>query len=392
MQNSPANSSPVFVGPLLVAVVAAVVFIASGASLLVDLAAAAGLLVFAAVVSLWERRRIASALDSAPSADAAESAAKSALEPYTHSLHEVADASMARWSRHIDIARRQAEDAGSQLSEEFTAILGKLAEMLDTQQGAAAGNVVVVIEQSRAELGAMLDRLKHAFDGQKPMLREFENLAEVTDELKRMATAVAGIANQTNLLALNAAIEAARAGEAGRGFAVVADEVRKLSDESGALGKQIQIKVDAVNVATSAALSTASQMATANEALTTSSDTTIRVVLDRFREVIEGLSESSQQMAAGSENVRAMVEEVLVGLQSHDRISQILVAVFKDVERLLSVVREQDERLARGEAPRLFDARAWVAELERTYTTLEQHDSRESGGKKNAADAEVTFF
>ena len=76
----------------------------------------------------------------------------------------------------------------------------------------------------------MLVRLSHAFDAQKPMLREFKNLSAMTADLKRMVSVVADIAKQTNLLALNAAIEAARAGDTGRGFAVVADAVRKLSD------------------------------------------------------------------------------------------------------------------------------------------------------------------
>ncbi len=366
-----------------------------GGFLLPDLAIGGGLLLLAVGLSFWESRRFSRP---APAAEFRQTemhathAGGTGLEPYTRSLHEVADASMARWSRHVDLARQQSEDAGAHLSTEFTAILGKLGEMLDSRDGGSGGGVVVVIEQSRSELGSMLERLKHAFDDQKPMLREFESLAAVTDELKRMATAVAGIANQTNLLALNAAIEAARAGEAGRGFAVVADEVRKLSDESGALGKQIQVKVDAVNVATNAALLTASHMAAANESLTSNADTTIRVVLDRFREVVEGLAANSRQMETGSESVRGMVEEVIVNLQSHDRISQILAAVFKDVDRFLSAVREQNRRIERGEAPELFDAKAWVADLERTYTTLEQRDSHATAAKAKVADSEITFF
>jgi len=392
MQTTSPKLSAVGIGSLVVAAIAGGVLAFSGLTLIIAFVWTFGLLSIAAGLAYWERRRIDSEWKRMEAEHAKAEAENPVIEPYTLSLHAVADASMARWSKHINIARHQSDSAGNALTLDFNAILGKLSEILETHRDESAEGIVAIIEQSRDELGRMLGHLNQAFDAQKPMLREFESLSKVTDDLKRMATSVADIAKQTNLLALNAAIEAARAGDAGRGFAVVADEVRKLSDQSGALGKQIQIKVDAVNVATTTALATAARLSAQNESLVSESDATIRQVLERFGDVVLGLSNSSQQMADGSNEVRTMVESVLVQLQFQDRMSQILGAVMTDIERLLERLRQQNECIQQGKSPELFDARTWVAELERTYTTLEQHDTQQPTARNHASAGGITFF
>ncbi len=305
------------------------------------------------------------------------------------------------WNRQIETARSQTETSLVDLSMCFGDISERLEAALGlyrnstgnlSSQGGGA-DVMVMLEKGQNDLSAMLSSLQAGIKAKEAMLERIREMNSFVDELKSMAGSVSALASQINLVALNAAIESAWAGEAGRGFAVIAEEIRRLSKQSGETGKQIRLRVDGVTQAIEGAVQIAEHYADQDARTMQSSEELIGGVLKVFRGSVEQLTDAATQFQHEGQAVQEQVSGVIVALQFQDRVSQIMRHVMDDMARLESVIGENRERHAGGEPLQPIDVKAWLEQLSSNYTTLEQvdnHQGKQSNTPGNAT--EITFF
>jgi methyl-accepting chemotaxis protein len=154
------------------------------------------------------------------------------------------------------------------------------------------------------------------------------DLSAKADSIKGLTGQIDVIAKQTNLLALNAAIEAARAGEAGRGFAVVADEVRKLADQAQKAAEEIAAAIAAMTNAMHGVLDEMNELG--------SSMSAARTTADDFRNRLSGSAESAgvvgKLACSIGEGVRSMEDSMrLVAFAQRARTDVTSILYGKDV-------------------------------------------------------------
>jgi len=297
------------------------------------------------------------------------------------------------WQRHLQTAQSQTRDATERLLAGFVSIIRQLDQIIHSgaTEAAASGQdlrakVLTDAERDLKELlGSLTDTL-HAKDRVLGTIRELDGASK---GLLGLSDVVEKIARQTNLLALNAAIEAARAGPAGAGFAVVAGEVRRLSAESGNMGKQIGEQVRHFGAQVESTIRDAAHQAETDRMALDTNEQRVRSVIGRVDEAVESLHQQSEETRALSQSIRTEVESLMVAFQFQDRVNQIIDQVVQAVEGIGSQV----EQAARTH--RLPSAQDWQETLTRGYSTEEQQHNHASRGAPTAATtqaSEVTFF
>ncbi|CRR02060.1 Methyl-accepting chemotaxis protein 4 [Pseudomonas aeruginosa] len=193
-------------------------------------------------------------------------------------------------------------------SHEMTATAQDVARSAAQAADAARG-----ADQATRDGLALIDRTTQSIDSLAANLTsamgQVEQLASSSEEIGSVLEVIRAIAEQTNLLALNAAIEAARAGEAGRGFAVVADEVRALASRTQQSTQEIQGMIDRLQQGTNAAVDAMRRSGEAGEG-TSNQANQAGDSLDAIAQLIATINAMNAQIASAAEEQTAVAEEI----------------------------------------------------------------------------------
>ncbi|POF56902.1 methyl-accepting chemotaxis protein, partial [Vibrio vulnificus] len=194
--------------------------------------------------------------------------------------------------------------AATELNHSVSIVADTAAQTADQAHTATdlTHSVNEAIEKSASEIVNMREEMDH-------VNQEMHILVEEGDKITTVLNVINDISEQTNLLALNAAIEAARAGEQGRGFAVVADEVRNLAVKTSQSTEQIQKNIVALGNATNSVEQELSRIASLLEK-TASRVSESQHSVNQVQELISIISDRNGQISQATEEQRQAVEEI----------------------------------------------------------------------------------
>lgn len=229
--------------------------------------------------------------------------------------------------------------------EEMSAGIAQMADSsTDSHQRAAhAGEAC---QQGSHQIESTVSVVERLAQDVQVTANSINTLGEASSQISTIISAIREIADQTNLLALNAAIEAARAGEQGRGFAVVADEVRKLAERTATSTDQIGSMIGHIQSGISQAVTSMSE---GSERARTSIDVvqrarnTMQGIATETNELMRDIDEISaalQTQRVGSHQIASEVERIAASSEENSQAAQQMAGTARDLSGLSSRLRE----------------------------------------------------
>ncbi|MFS0655364.1 methyl-accepting chemotaxis protein [Bacillus sp. 179-C3.3 HS] len=274
------------------------------------------------------------------SASAEETSAAS--EKITHTIQEVAQSSEEQSSQMT-----ASEHTMTQVADELKNITENAEQMASRSQFAQEKAQKGV--ENIGEVNSQMTSIAKSIEENGTAIQALETRSVEIDHISKIIT---DIADQTNLLALNAAIEAARAGEHGKGFAVVADEVRKLAEESQSSSNMISHLISEIQKEmkhSTSAIKRVREEAAQGAVLISHTEASFTDIQQSMREIADGiqhLSRASQKIAAYTNDAKQTFASITEGVKMTSEHSQQVAGLTEEQFAAMEEVTASSEALA----------------------------------------------
>lgn len=226
----------------------------------------------------------------------------------------------------------EAKSSVSQISSSITEITSNIKELndlsIETSKVSMSGNEVIM--QTVEQMNQINKQSTVTTEAMLVLERKSQEIGEIIN-------VITSIAEQTNLLALNAAIEAARAGEHGKGFAVVADEVRKLAEESGNAAKNISSLISEIQVNTKHTVETANEGKTAIE----SGMSYVSNAGKTFEKIAEDINQINMKLSVVSEEIQEINSSTEILVTEVNKTSDVTERSTDYTQNVVAAAEEQ---------------------------------------------------
>ena len=233
----------------------------------------------------------------------------------------VVSSASSELSAQIEQSDRGAAESAQRLSEAATAMNEMNATVQEVARNAGSASAASAETKEKAEAGAhvvekAVRSIEEVHQQSLQLKDDMTQLNEHAQDITRIMGVISDIADQTNLLALNAAIEAARAGEAGRGFAVVADEVRKLAEKTMTSTQDVGNAIKAIQESTAKSMTgvdnAVERIGEATELANQSGRALQEIVatVEATGDQVNAIATASEEQSAASEEINQSIVQV----------------------------------------------------------------------------------